>query len=230
MGFAVLFGILAVVLGIAIVTNPQLPALGLNAVAHLGDASEVRTIIGGQRAAKNVAFHFKKDPIKYVKSASPVIHQKTAAVARTGQPLVFGYYVNWDPASIVSLRINLSHLTHLVPEWLTLANGNGDLTDDSDPTVIRIANDAHLPILAMVTNFRGGWQAGDLHKAISNPAHRTSLINNIESNLVEHKFAGVSIDFEELGTRDRAALVLFMQELRAKLHPAGFIIDRKSVV
>jgi cellulose synthase/poly-beta-1,6-N-acetylglucosamine synthase-like glycosyltransferase/peptidoglycan/xylan/chitin deacetylase (PgdA/CDA1 family) len=42
--------------------------------------------------------------------------------------------------------------------------------------------------------------------------------------VVEHKFAGVSIDFEQLPTRDRARLVTFMEELRAKLKPAGLLI------
>ena len=111
---------------------------------------------------------------------------------------MFGYYVNWDPASIVSLRINISRLTHLVPEWLVLQNANGDLSDESDGTVIKIAEDAHLPILAMVTNFRDGWQAGDLHKILADPDRRANLIDNIYSNLVEHRFAGVNIDLEEL--------------------------------
>lgn len=216
-----------VLVGIAVATKPQLPALTLNSVARLGDSKEVRDIIAGERAAKAVPFqaaYAKKEPVQYVKSASPVIHQKTAARTRDGQPIVFGYYVNWDPASIVSLRLNLNRLTHLVPEWLTLANGKGDLTDESDPTVIRIAADAHLPVLAMVTNFRGGWQKRDLHSAITNPRNRASLIENIYSNVTEHKFAGVAIDFEQLKPADRGALVEFMKELRAKLQPAGLLV------
>ena len=219
---AVLLGVIGALLTVALVTNPQLPALAMGTVAHLGDRSEVRTIIGSEHAAKNIPF--KKD-VRYVKSLSPVIHQKTAARERSDHPLVFGYYVNWDPASIVSLRINLNHLTHLVPEWLTLANGNGDLSDESDQTVIKIADDAHLPILAMVTNFRAGWQADDLHNVLSDPQHRADLVRNIHANLTEHKFAGVNIDFEELRERDRGLLVGFMKELRAELKPDGFLVS-----
>ena len=36
-------------------------------------------------------------------------------------------------------------------------------TSMSDPAVVQIARDANLPILAMVTNFRQGWRATDLH-------------------------------------------------------------------
>jgi peptidoglycan-N-acetylglucosamine deacetylase len=223
--FSLLVAVALAVVGIGIATNPQLPALGLGSVAHLANASEVRQIISGERAAKNVPFRPRRAAdIRYIKSASPVVHPKTASRGREDQPLVFGYYVNWDPASIVSLRLNLNHLTHLVPEWLTLASGKGDLSDDSDPTVIKIASDAHLPILAMVTNYRGGWQSGDLHKVISNPQRRADLIENIYSNLTEHKFAGVSIDFEQLPRRDRIAFIEFMQDLHARLQPAGLLV------
>ena len=221
-GLAAVLGLLAV----AIYTNPQLPSLGLATVAHVGDVKELREIIHGQRPAQNVPFRQQKEEIRYVKSTSPVIHLKMAARERSDQPLVFGYFVNWDPASMVSLRLNLNHLTHLVPEWLTLANAKGDLTDGADSTVIKIAADAHLPVLAMVTNYRGGWQAGDLHRVLNSASARADLIHNIYTNLVEHKFAGVSIDFEELPRADKAVMVQFISELRDQLHPAGLLLSQ----
>lgn len=223
---AVVVAVAAVLLVLSLLTSPQLPTLGLGDVAHVGNLAEVRSIISGEKAARNLPYSAQREraKLKYVRSASPVIHQKTAAKVRDDQPLVFGYFVNWDEASAVSLRLNLNRLTHLVPEWLVLANSKGDLTDESDPTIIKIAADAHLPILAMLTNFRVGWQAGDLHNVLNNPARRTDLIENIYANLVEHKFAGVNIDFEQLGSRDRKLMVQFMSELKVKLQPAGLIL------
>jgi cellulose synthase/poly-beta-1,6-N-acetylglucosamine synthase-like glycosyltransferase/spore germination protein YaaH/peptidoglycan/xylan/chitin deacetylase (PgdA/CDA1 family) len=209
-----------VLLALSLLTSPQLPTLGLASVAHVANFTEVRAIIGHDKAAKNVPY----SKLKYVRSASPVIYQRTAAKIREDQPLVFGYYVNWDPASMVSLRLNLSRLTHLVPEWFVLANQNGDITDESDPTVIKIAADAHLPVLAMLTNFRNGWQGGDLHKVLNNAAHRADLIENIYSNLIEHKFAGINVDFEQLSRHDRPAMVRFMTELKARLAPAHLLV------
>lgn len=223
-----LAGLAVALVALSILTSPQLPALGLSSVAHVANFAEVRGIIAGEKAALNVPFSLDQERAKlnYVRSASPVIKLKTAAKVRDDQPLVFGYFVNWDPASMVSLRLNLNRLTHLVPEWLVLENGDGDLTDQSDPTVIRIAADAHLPILAMVTNFRNGWQGKNLHKVLSSDAHRADLVNNIYNNLTEHKFAGVNIDLEELPTHDRALMVRFMQELKAKLQPAGLLVTQ----
>lgn len=223
---AVLTVVVAVLIILSVLTSPQLPTLGLGSIAHVGNLAEVKGIIGRQKARVNLPYALKheKEKMKLVRGATPVVHQKFAARVRDDQPLVFGYYVNWDEASAVSLRLNLNRLTHLVPEWLTLANGKGDITDESDATIIRIAADANLPILAMLTNFRQGWQAGDLHSAITDPDHRADLINNIYSNLVEHKFAGVNIDLEDLPSHDREAMVEFMTQLRAKLAPAGFLV------
>src|SRR5579884_2001245 len=220
-------GIIGVVLGLllilALLSNPILPALGLPTVEHLANFGEVATITKGEKAVKAVPYRSHK--VNYVRNGgNPVLHPKTAAKPHDGQPLVFGYYVNWDPSSLVSLRMNLSRLTHLVPEWLTLQNGKGDLSDETDPTVVKIARDANLPVLVQVNNYRNGWQTGDLHRALSTTDTRANLIDNIYSNIVEHKFAGVSVDFEQLSPRDRAHMVAFMQELRAKLKPEGYLI------
>lgn len=215
--------ILLVLFLLALISNPQLPALGLPTVERLANFSEVATITRGEKAAKAIPYKFHK-PIKYVRNGgNPVLNPRLAAKPRADQPVVFGFYVNWDEASKVSLRLNLARLTHLVPEWIALKNGAGDIEDNSDAQVIQIARDAKLPILAEINNYREGWQAGDLHRVLSNPKSRTNLIDNIEHNLQEHKFAGVNIDFEQLPNADKARMVEFMRELSARLKPAGFL-------
>src|SRR5580700_5287048 len=216
---AIFAGLLLVLFTLSMAINPQIPALGLPPVEHIPDLGEVPAIIRGERPVPNVPFKLRRAAgnIKYVRSASPVLHPKNAARVETNSPIVFGFYVNWDPASMVSLRIHLAHLTHLVPEWLILRNAQGDLDDQSDPTVIAIAGQAKLPILALVTNYRDGWQAGDVRKILRDSGARADLIDNIYNNLEEHQFAGVNIDFEELERRDRQPLVAFMRQLSARL-------------
>ena len=224
--------VIVLLFGLTMLINPQLPALGLPRVERLPSFSEVPSIIRGERPIKNTPFHMRKAgrQVQYVRSNSPVIHPKPAARAVGSQPIVFGYYVNWDRASIVSLRLHLNHLTHLVPEWLILKNAQGDLDDESDPTVIAIARQANLPIVAMVTNFRDGWQPGDVRRILNDPQLRADLIQNIANNIAEHKFGGVNIDFEQLEAGDRNALVVFMSELRAKLQPRGALVTESVPV
>jgi cellulose synthase/poly-beta-1,6-N-acetylglucosamine synthase-like glycosyltransferase/peptidoglycan/xylan/chitin deacetylase (PgdA/CDA1 family) len=206
-------------------TAPQLPALGLPAVAPLAQFADVPQIIRGERLAKNVPYRNPKQKIRYVRSASPVLHPRPSAKPIAGAPLVWGFFVNWDPGSMVSLRLHLSRLTHLVPEWLTLKNALGDVDDQSDPTVIAIARQAGLPVIALLTNFRDGWQPGDVRRILKNDGKRRDLIENIRSNLAEHKFAGVNVDFEDLKRQDRELLVRFMGELAQELHKDGYIVS-----
>ena len=210
------------------ISLPQLPVLGLPPVAH-AVAIEPSNLLAGKRLPKNVPYRIAKPskPVRYVRSLSPVIHPHAAAKTSGGAPLVFGFYVNWDPASMVSLRLHLSHLSHLIPEWLVLQNANGDIDDQSDTTVIAIAKQANLPIYAMLTNFRAGdWQSGDVHRILTSADRRLSLIINIESNLAEHGFAGVNIDLEQVPGTDRKLLVDLMRQLTAALHKHGYVVSQ----
>lgn len=225
---AVVLAMMVVLLGLAAFSSPQLPVLGLPAVQHITSFGEVPSIIRGERAEKNIPFKMRKaaKDLKYVRSASPVARPVRAARVAEDKPIVVGYYVNWDRASLVSLRLNARHLTHLAPEWLVLKNARGDIEDESDPTVIEIARQADLPVLAMLTNFRDGWRADDLHKLLNNKAARENLVDNIYSNVVEHKLAGVMIDLEMAKRADRARLVEFVAQVRDKLKPAGLTVTQ----
>jgi len=220
----IITAVLILLFVLSLVSNPQLPALGIPVVQHLADFSEVALITKGEKAAKAIPYRFHK-PVSYVRNnGNPVLHPRTVPKTRADQPLVFGFYVNWDEASRVSFRVNLTHMTHLIPEWLTLKNGKGDVDDQSDEQVIQIARDAKLPILVEINNYRDGWQAGDLHKVLNSEEAGENLIDNIYSNIEEHKFAGVNIDLEQLPSKDRDKMVQFMERLSAKLKPAGLLL------
>ena len=218
--------LLIVVFSLVGVSLPQLPVLGLPAVAPVV-ALEGASLVSGKTVPKNVPYRMAKPakPVRYVRSLSPVIHPKPAAQSNEGQPLVWGFYVNWDPSSMVSLRLHLSHLTELVPEWLVLQNANGDIDDQTDATVIAITKQANLPIYAMLTNYRGDWQPEDVHKIINDKQKSHDLIENIRSNLAEHGFAGVNLDFESLTKRDRESLVRFVRQLSETLHKSGYVVS-----
>jgi cellulose synthase/poly-beta-1,6-N-acetylglucosamine synthase-like glycosyltransferase/spore germination protein YaaH/peptidoglycan/xylan/chitin deacetylase (PgdA/CDA1 family) len=227
-GVAAILSVFLLLLVIAAATSPHLPVLGLPEARHDLGFQEVKGIIHGEKAVKNVPFELRKaaKDVKFVRSNSPVIKPHKAAPVAPAAPVVFGYFVNWDLASMVSLRLNVRHMTHLVTEWLTLKNAAGDLEDETDNTVVAIAKQGNLPILAMVTNYRDGWQAGDVHKLLNSRDARENLIDNIHGNLEEHGFAGVNIDLELVKKGDRDKLVNFMRELRMKLNPEGYLVTQ----
>ncbi len=208
---------------VGVLVTPQLPAVVLPAVPHLLPLSHAHGVASAQGPgldAPNSEAPATPDP-------GPLSPPPQTAVSAAGRaPLVLGYYVNWDAASIVSLRLHLRALTHLVPEWLTLQNAQGDVDDTSDPGVIRLARAEQLPILALVTNFRDGWRGDDLHALLNDSEARANLVDNIHSNLREHGFAGVNVDFEGLARIDRDQMVQLMRELRAELHPDGLLLTQ----
>jgi len=231
-GAAAILSVFLLLVLIAAATSPQLPVLGLPEARHDLGLQEVPAIIRGEKAAKNMPFELRKaaKDVKFVRSNSPVLQPRKAAPVAPAAPVVFGFYVNWDRASMVSLRMNVRHLTHLVAEWLTLKNAQGDLDDETDNTVMAIARQGNLPVLAMVTNYNNGWQAGWLHKILNSSDARENLIDDIHANLEEHGFAGVNIDLEQLRKGDRERLVDFMRELRQKLSPEGYLITQSIPV
>lgn len=217
---------------LALFANYKLPAIGFPQTQIATPAQlEVRSIVRGEKTVRNVPFKAQKEmkhdarDLKYVRSVSPVMHPKQAVKPAADKPFVFGFYVNWDRASIVSLRLNLNHLTHLIPEWFVLQNAKGDIDDQSDPTVIAIARQANLSVLAMLTNYRDGWQPEDVRRILASADGRKSLIDNVVSNLQEHRFQGINIDFEELKPADREPLVAFMTELKARLGPLKLLVS-----
>jgi cellulose synthase/poly-beta-1,6-N-acetylglucosamine synthase-like glycosyltransferase/spore germination protein YaaH/peptidoglycan/xylan/chitin deacetylase (PgdA/CDA1 family) len=231
-GIAAVLSVFVLLFLIAALTSPHLPVLGLPEARHDLGLQEVKGIIRGEKPVKNVPFELRKaaKDVKYVRSNSPVLQPRRAAPVAPAAPVVFGYYVNWDRASMVSLRMNVGHLTHLVTEWFTLKNAGGDLDDDTDNTVMAIARQGNLPVLGMVTNYRNGWQAGDVHKLLNSRDARENLIDNIHGNLEEHGLAGVNIDLEQVRKGDRDKLIDFMRELRLKLNPEGYLITQSIPV
>lgn len=220
----VAFIVLVMVTAATVLVSPTPPSLALSSVEHVGNFKEVRSILGDERGHINVPFKADRKSIKYIRSANPIVHPRSAASVVPEQPVVFGFYVNWDPASKTSLRTNLQHLTHLVPEWFTLLNGSGDIDDESDPEVIRICEDAHLPVLGLVTNFRNGWQAADLHRLLNSDQARQNLIDNLVTNAREHRFAGMLIDFEQARATDRDKLVSLVREAKQRFEAEHLVL------
>ena len=88
--------------------------------------------------------------------------------------------------------------------------------------MIQIARDAKLPILAEINNYREGWQAGDLHQVLNDPAARENLIDNIHQQHHGAQVRRASISTSSSFPRKtRRKMVEFMELLSAKLKPPG---------
>lgn len=140
-------------------------------------------------------------------------------------PVIFAFHVPWDKNSLISLKANSTHLTHVLAEWLIVQNGAGDLQDLTEIPVVEWSREVNLPVLAVVTNYRNdGWRSKELHQILSRPAARRRLVHNIHACIRKYKLAGVNIDFEQVPIADRNGLTAFIRELHDALKPEGLIL------
>ncbi len=229
-GLSTLIGALVV----SILLTPALPALSLPAegpvptASHLAPPRPPLLLTARQRAARDAE---RKLELEQLRQATA---KKAAKAARAAHPPVhaastqtIGFYVNWDDASMSSLRKNLDGLDVLIPEWAHLTGTDGAITLDDPVQQQRVidlvhANRPQLAIMPLVNNWNGTeWEGKKLAAMLSRPEARRRLVDALFAYVNEHRFQGVSIDFESLPADRRKSMNALAAELAAKFRPAG---------
>ncbi|MEO7714343.1 MAG: glycosyltransferase [Gemmatimonadaceae bacterium] len=147
-----------------------------------------------------------------------------SAVSTARDPVVAGFYVNWDDNSFASLRAHATNLDWVVCEWGFLGARGDEVALTVDRRVPFLLN--RLPIaerpsmLLMVTNFdRVGqrFDAARLHALLASPAAMQRVSAALADAVRRYGLGGVVIDFEEIPADARPAFVRFFSVLRAAL-------------
>ena len=228
---SVIFGVLIV----SVLVNPVLPTLGLTAAKVLPQAHHFAPPPPPKpqtrHARKLQAAKVKLN--EYLNKNQPVVLPAASPLATSKSELI-GFYVNWDDTSFTSLKKNLTRLDKLIPEWLHLTSADGSIGID-DPPKLKQALDyirQHRPDLAiapLVNNFRSDgleWERDKLATMLANPIARAKAIKNLLDFVQQNKFAGISIDFENVPPTSQKDLRQFMVELHAAFHPFGLEISQ----
>ena len=220
-GIAALFlAVFSVAIG-SVIVRPQLPQVNLqqpqtkyrgvaNVVSPNANSQQVVPISGNFQAINNAG-----------------------SINNANQKMI-GFYVNWDDNSLTSLKTNINHLDELMPEWLHLADANGNyVVDDQDRQNLALdfikQNRPTLPISPLINNFsqeKQDWDGEMLSGMLSNQVARSAMINNLKTYVEQNNFAGISIDFESVPNEQQQNLVLFMQELYATFNPLGLEVSQ----
>ncbi|HHY35779.1 MAG TPA: glycoside hydrolase [Firmicutes bacterium] len=129
------------------------------------------------------------------------------------------YYVNEDTAR-QDLQLHARQIDHLLPFWFGITE-EGGLNSDVDREAERNAEEAGLPILAIIHNYSSREYGPLVHRVLTNEAIRRNLIRNIVRLVRMKRYLGVNIDFQFVPPRDRADLTAFMRELYEALTPLG---------
>jgi len=144
-----------------------------------------------------------------------------------------GFYVNWDDTSFTSLKKNAGSLDELIPEWLHLADANGnividDQTRQNETLNFLKSNNYNLPIAPLINNYSSdeqGWDGKTLAKMLSDPNSRAKNIDSLLNFVQDNNFTGISIDYESIPKNSQADFSQFIKELYAKFHPLGLEVS-----
>src|SRR5438128_2342786 len=172
---SIVFGILvlSVILIIPRLTPLALPKSTLYGPSRPRQWGEDRNFTPRQRALRE-----EKEKLEIERSKRAARLRAQSAHSGFGQPLTFGFYVNWDETSMSSLKENIKNLDVVVAESLHLDGADGSLSEDN-PFAQRSMTDyvrtarPDLRIMALVNNFNGTeWESNKLKQMLADPSGR----------------------------------------------------------
>ncbi len=160
-----------------------------------------------------------------------VRHDSLLAARGPADPIVAGFYVNWDDNSFFSLRQHIDSLDWVVAEWAFLDQRADSLplNIQVDRKVLALVARAKRPpqVFLMVSNFRN--EQPDvlaLRRLLAAPRARRAAVAQIAAVLEQYDLAGVTIDFEEVPPTLHRELLAFLRQLRAALKPSGRLLTQ----
>lgn len=138
---------------------------------------------------------------------------------------VAAYTVPWDEdRGLRSLREHGAALTEISPVWYTPTD-DGDVVRnvESDTSqVAAVARSNGLRIIPAISNFRDDrWDAGLIHRIVSDPERATAHIDSIVELIDNRGWDGIDLDYESLRPEDRDDYSSFIRDLGARLDDIG---------
>lgn len=149
-------------------------------------------------------------------------HRRTATAAISGAVERYAFFNHWDENSFASLRENSGKFDVLVPEWLHLAGGNGDISRDDarreEHVRLWLKKTArNLKVLPLINNFdpaHSRWDGESVAALLTSGEARARLASNLLAYVTEGGFAGIVIDFKSIPDSAVDSYIVFVEELR----------------
>lgn len=226
-------------LGLSILATPVMPALHLPNVSFLQHGAhaipEIPTLtLERPMSRRERALHSEEVKIESERqrSLSKLIQPpRKQAPGSKGHPLAIGFFVNWDDASMSSLKENLGSLDTVIAEWLHLSAEDGTMRED-DPTrtalVTKYIRDRRpdIALVPLINNWNGqAWEGAKLTRMLASPVARKHTIDQLLTFVESHGYAGISIDFENVSAKAQPDYLRFIAELYAVMHPKKLTVS-----
>jgi peptidoglycan-N-acetylglucosamine deacetylase len=162
-------------------------------------------------------------------------HSTPVRTKGPGDPIIAGFYVNWDDNSTSALREHADDLDWVVCEWVFVATGGDSLQMKIDRrvqfTINQVIPDpAQRPLVfAMVSNYDAvtrRWDPVSLRHLLTDARARRRAVAQLTDSVTHYGLAGVTLDFEEVPEELTGRVVEFARALKGALAPRGRIITQ----
>ena len=223
-----LFGLLAVVTIsvwlVSLFTIPFLP--GIDGITSPIRRTLRRSFHLPRHQTRMQQFLLKKERGKFL---AQVEHDKKIENARAARPLikanniVAAFYAPWLETGLHSLKANASHMTHLMPSWVHLAeDAKGLDLHDWNPAlvphnieVLRIARENNLNIMPVFSNAQmSDFDSKRVHIMLNDPALQADIIFKLRQWVLMNNFQGINVDLENIPDADYPLYLPFLRRLK----------------
>ena len=224
---------------LSILAAPLLPALhlpnvsflphGAHAVPDVPDLAPEKPLSRRERVSRNDQLKLARERERSLRHLLQPPRANLASVDQ--QPRTIAFFVNWDDASMSSLKENLGSLDTVIAEWLHLSDETGTLRENDPVRTTHVteyirARRPDLSLVPLVNNWNGHeWEGAKLGRMLADPAARTRTIEQILAFVEGHRYAGISIDFENVPASAQSDFQRFMAELYAVMHPRKLLVS-----
>jgi cellulose synthase/poly-beta-1,6-N-acetylglucosamine synthase-like glycosyltransferase/peptidoglycan/xylan/chitin deacetylase (PgdA/CDA1 family)/spore germination protein YaaH len=231
--------LLLLVTGINILVPPLVPKYPLTQQAP--SRFPKLTLTGKERSAltKRMQLFFNMEKSRIPRSRHPLV--MPLPTPRKGRPLssrapkdpvVAGFFVNWDDNSLVALRAHADDLDWVICEWGFIAGSGDSLRLSIKPQVFAsidtLPESKRPQLFVMVSNYDSvakKWSPAALRHMLTTPQARSRAVQQLASLVTERGLLGVTIDFEQVPDDLVGAVVRFTREIKQAL-PEGRLVTQ----
>ncbi|HEU4643062.1 MAG TPA: glycosyltransferase, partial [Gemmatimonadaceae bacterium] len=241
LALGVVTSLLAAAVVVSLLIPPLLPQLPMRTSPFSRTPHLITSKVQRERLAKRLQLWFALQKHR----APPAIHPSLLplkahprAIGKSGvpgQPIVAGFYVNWDDNSLAALRAHADDLDWVVCEWVFVKQGGEGLRMSIDRkvpyTLQQVIPDerARPQIFAMVTNYDSAgkkWDPQSLRHLLTDSTARELALTQLRDTVVRYGLGGVTLDFEEVPPDLTGRIVDFTRALKARLAPYDRLVTQ----
>ena len=232
-------GMLTTFLAIVVVAGVLLPPLLPGATWALGPTALARPLLTrldreGLIAKRRLQLERNKldappAPARRTVLLPPVAWGGPARPKGLDEPIIAGFYVDWDDNSFVSLKNHAARMDWVICEWAFVAPSGDSLVmkiNKKVPYTLKqiLPNDADRPqILLMISNAqdRVTFDVGRLKRLLARPEARRRVVTQLVAAVTEYGLGGVTIDLENIPLGLEEDVYAFAREVKAAMQPIG---------